>query len=89
MRRFSLHTLFRVCQVGDFGLRMEGPSTHAILPVDISLNGASYLVVVGAPNRHPPYRIENRCLLPCKALGSGPRCYQLQVVVLRSVCRGS
>ncbi len=48
-------------QVGDFGLRMAGAEGHAILPVDISLNGASFLCVVGAPNRHPPYRIDNRC----------------------------
>lgn len=49
-------------QVGDFGLRMTGPDgSHAIVPVDVSLSGASCLVVVGAANRPPPYRIDNRC----------------------------
>ncbi len=48
-------------QVGDFGLRMFGPDgATAILPVDISLSGASFLCVVGAPTRQPPYRIDNR-----------------------------
>ena len=54
-----------VSQVGDFGLRMTGPAgSSVILPVDISLSGASYLCIIGAPNRQPPYRIDNRQAAP-------------------------
>ena len=48
---------------GDFGLRVHNPSRkqHRILPVDISLNTASYLITVGKATLAPPYRVENRC----------------------------
>lgn len=40
---------------------MAGPEgEHVILPVDISLSGSSFLAVVSAPNKQPPYRIDNR-----------------------------
>lgn len=44
---------------------MTGPGgSSVILPVDISLSGASYLCIIGAPNRQPPYRIDNRQAVP-------------------------
>ena len=48
--------------VGDHGLRIFNPATkqHCILPVDVSLNGASFLITVGKEAEQPPYRIENR-----------------------------
>jgi hypothetical protein len=64
---FAIHRKHCICvlQVGDFGLRMTGPGgSSVILPVDISLSGASYLCIIGAPNRQPPYRIDNRHATP-------------------------
>ncbi|KAK9808775.1 hypothetical protein WJX72_003363 [[Myrmecia] bisecta] len=54
---------FQIDGAGDFGLRVYSSSLkkHRIIPVDVSLNGASYLVTVGKEAVHPPYRIENRC----------------------------
>lgn len=52
----------QIANVGDYGLRVYNPSTkqHLILPVEVSLNGASFLVTVGKEAEQPPYRIENR-----------------------------
>ena len=52
----------QIGNVGDYGLRVYNPATnqHCILPVDVSLNGASFLITVGKEAEQPPYRIENR-----------------------------
>ena len=64
---------------GDFGLRVHNPSRkqHRILPVDIGLNSASYLITVGKATLAPPYRIENRCSanLRCPSCCSSGRAF--------------
>lgn len=52
----------QIGNVGDYGLRIFNPATnqHCILPVEVALNGASFLVTVGKEAEQPPYRIENR-----------------------------
>jgi len=54
--------ILQIGNVGDYGLRVYNPSSrqHCILPVEVSLNGASFLITVGNEAEQPPYRIENR-----------------------------
>ena len=56
------HLWMQIGIVGDHGLRLFNPATnqHCILPVEVSLNGTSFLVTVGKEAEQPPYRIENR-----------------------------
>ena len=68
----GLFTQLQIREVGDFGVRIFNGFTHRILPVEISLNGGSFLVTIGRSAQQPPYRIENRSAL-------------LQVSVLRSI----
>ena len=55
--------MVQIDTAGDFGLRVFNPTQkrHHILPVDIALNGAAYLITVGKGTLAPPYRVENRC----------------------------
>lgn len=54
--------MVQIANVGDYGLRVYNPISrqHLILPVEVALNGASFLVTVGKEAEQPPYRIENR-----------------------------
>ena len=59
----GLFPVLQIREVGDFGVRIFNGYTHRILPVEISLNGGSYLVTIGRSAQQPPYRIENRSAL--------------------------
>ena len=52
----------RLPTLESMGCGCTTPSTrqHRILPVEVALNGASFLVTVGKEAEQPPYRIENR-----------------------------
>ncbi|KAK3275586.1 hypothetical protein CYMTET_16293 [Cymbomonas tetramitiformis] len=66
---------FRIDEAGEIGVRVRGqeaaagaeagPSrqraTYLIMPVDVSLSGASVVVTLGPADSPPPYRIENQC----------------------------
>ena len=59
----GLFPLLQIREVGDFGVRVFNGFSHRILPVEISLNGGSFLVTIGRSAQQPPYRIENRSVL--------------------------
>ena len=59
----GLLLVLQIREVGDFGVRIFNGFTHRILPVEISLNGGSFLVTIGKSAQQPPYRIENRSAL--------------------------
>lgn len=68
----NLLLVLQIANVGDYGLRVYNPVSkqHRILPVEVSLNGASFLVTVGKEAEQPPYRIDNRQALAACHLGS-------------------
>ena len=59
----GLLIVLQIREVGEFGVRIFNGFTHRILPVEISLNGGSFLVTIGKSAQQPPYRIENRSAL--------------------------
>lgn len=61
----------QIDNAGDFGLRVHNPSRkqHRILPVDISLNSAAFLITVGKATLAPPYRVENRSAAQSRKTG--------------------